>query len=165
MAKQKTTLMSTTLLSRSKAMLISATTTLARRRMHQDRKIPMAPALVKELKQESLKSNSVWVFAKQDGDHLSYNSFRSMWRIIETRSTTKRELNGRELVERTLDFDVHPHLLRHTCITRWFEQGLDLKEIQRLAGHASLNITLNVYTHYGEEERFAETAAKIRSAM
>lgn len=129
------------------------------------RKIPMAPALVKELKQESLKSNSVWVFAKQDGDHLSYNSFRSMWRIIETRSTTKRELNGRELVERTLDFDVHPHLLRHTCITRWFEQGLDLKEIQRLAGHASLNITLNVYTHYVEEERFAETAAKIRSAM
>ena len=64
---------------------------------------------------------------------------------------------------RTVDFDVHPHLLRHTCITRWFESGLDIKEVQYLAGHADPSITLGIYTHYMAQERRKETAAKIRA--
>ena len=32
-----------------------------------------------------------------------------------------------------------------------------------MAGHSTLELTLNIYTHYNEEERFAETAAKIRA--
>ena len=66
---------------------------------------------------------------------------------------------------RTLDFDVHPHLLRHTCITRWFEQGLDIKEIQYLAGHSSVDITLEIYTHYQGKARRQQTADKIRAAV
>lgn len=114
------------------------------------RTVPLPRTVIEELRQESLKSNSVWVFAKQDGSFHTYDSFRSLWYLVE---------------RRTQDFKVHPHLLRHTCITRWFEQGLDLKEIQRMAGHASLDVTLNVYTHYAEEERFAKTAAKIRGEV
>ncbi|MBR2582037.1 MAG: site-specific integrase [Oscillospiraceae bacterium] len=128
------------------------------------RRIPITNELLAVLRDEKEKSASLWVFSMQDGNFLSYDSFRSLWFIVETRQVSKRKGTGkrRELVERTLDFDVHPHLLRHTCITRWFEQGLDLKEIQRMAGHASLDITMRVYTHYMEEERFAATAAKIR---
>ena len=116
--------------------------------MNSKRTIPITWALRDELKKAMGESNSVWVFAMQDGSFVSYSSFRSMWSSVERRAT---------------DFKVHPHLLRHTCITRWFEQGLDIKEIQYLAGHASLDITLGVYTHYLKEERFAETAAKIRA--
>ena len=65
-------------------------------------------------------------------------------------------------VERSIDFSVHPHQLRHTCITRWFRSGLDLKEVQYLAGHASIEMTLRVYTHYEKEARAVETAEKIR---
>lgn len=126
------------------------------------RRIPLPEEAMDVLRAEKAKSNSLWVFSKQDGNFHTYDSFRSLWYIVETRQVSKRKPHGRELVERTLDFDVHPHLLRHTCITRWFEQGLDLKEIQRMAGHSSLDITLNIYTHYNEEERFEETAAKIR---
>ncbi|MBQ6397383.1 MAG: site-specific integrase [Oscillospiraceae bacterium] len=131
------------------------------------RKIPLPKEAMEVLRREQLNSKALWVFPKQDGDFLSYDSFRSMWYLVETRQISKRKGTGkrRELVERTLDFDVHPHLLRHTCITRWFEQGLDLKEIQRMAGHSSLELTLNVYTHYNEEERFEETAAKIRGEV
>ena len=127
------------------------------------RTIPLPWGVVDELKGEQAKSKSLWVFSMQDGSHLSNNSFRSLWRIIETRTVSKVSANRRELVPRTLDFSVHPHLLRHTCITRWFEQGLDIKEIQYLAGHASVDLTLKIYTHYVKAERFTETAAKIQA--
>ena len=39
---------------------------------------------------------------------------------------------------RSLDFHVTPHQLRHTYITRLFESGLDIKEIQYLAGHTTI---------------------------
>lgn len=129
------------------------------------RTIPLPWPVVDELRKAQQQSGSMWVFSKSDGDYLSYNSFRNLWGIVDRRCTTKRKVNGREFVTRTLDFSVHPHLLRHTCITRWFEQGLDIKEIQRLAGHATVEITLAIYTHYLEQERAKETAEKIRAAV
>ena len=130
---------------------------------HAHRTIPLPWSVVEELRREQSKSQSLWVFPKQDGQFLSYNSFRALWAIIERRTVGKVSVNQRENVKRSLDFDVHPHLLRHTCITRWFEQGLDIKEIQYLAGHATPDITLRIYTHYVKAERFAETAAKIQA--
>ena len=46
-------------------------------------------------------------------------------------------------------------------MTRWFEQGLDIKEIQYLAGHSTVDITLDIYTHYMNKERGKKTAEKI----
>ena len=66
---------------------------------------------------------------------------------------------------RTLDFPVTAHQLRHTYITRLFESGLDIKEIQYLAGHSSVEMTLKVYTHYQRESRQEETAKKVFSAF
>ena len=126
------------------------------------RTIPLPWPAVEVLKKEKAAAKSVWIFSKQNGDHHSYDSFRALWRLIDYRSTVKRKAQQREIVERTLDFSVHPHLLRHTCVTRWFEQGLDIKEIQYLAGHATEEITLRIYTHYRHQQRHEETANKIR---
>ena len=41
--------------------------------------------------------------------------------------------------------DVTFHDLRATCITEWFEQGMMPHEVQRLAGHASIETTMNYY--------------------
>lgn len=129
------------------------------------RTIPLPWNVIQELKEVKANSTSVWVFSMQNGSYLSYNSFRSLWRLIDYRTVEKVSVDRRELVTRTLDFDVHPHLLRHTCITRWFEAGLDVKEIQYLAGHANSEITMDVYTHYMELQRREETARKIRNAV
>ena len=55
------------------------------------------------------------------------------------------------------------HDLRATCITEWFEQGLMPHEIQRLAGHSSIEITMKYYVGYREtmidRARQASTAA------
>ena len=42
---------------------------------------------------------------------------------------------------------VHPHALRHTFATRCFEKKMEPKVVQRLMGHSSISITLNIYTH------------------
>ena len=39
------------------------------------------------------------------------------------------------------EFDLHWHDLRHECASRWLEDGLDVREIQVLLGHAKLEIT------------------------
>lgn len=129
------------------------------------RTVPLPWAVIEELKAARAKSNSVWVFAMQDGQFLTYSSFRALWRIIDYRTVDKVVRDQRELVKRTLNFHVHPHLLRHTCITRWFEQGLDVKEVQYLAGHATVDITLNIYTHFMADQRLVDTAKKIRAAV
>lgn len=72
----------------------------------------------------------------------------------------------RKLIERELpDTHVTAHILRHTYITRLFEAGLDIKEIQYLAGHSTVDMTLRVYTHYDRLSRNAKTAEKVRGAL
>lgn len=58
-----------------------------------------------------------------------------------------------------------PHVLRHTYITRLFERGLDIKEIQYLAGHSDVQTTLSIYTHFDKQSRRDATFDKVRGAM
>jgi integrase len=111
------------------------------------RTIPLPWSVINELRAAKAGSKSVYVVPGPNGNHFSFSLSGYHWnRLMEN-----------------LPFDAHPHLMRHTRITRWFEQGLDLKEIQYLAGHTSLDMTLGVYTHYQAETRMKQTAEKIRA--
>ena len=52
------------------------------------------------------------------------------------------------------------HVLRHTYAARLFEAGLDIKEIQYLAGHSTVD-----NTHYDRRSREGKTAEKVGEAM
>lgn len=43
------------------------------------------------------------------------------------------------------------HTFRHTFATRCFENGIDAKTVQSYLGHASLKMTMDLYTHVTEE--------------
>ena len=61
------------------------------------------------------------------------------------------------LIERELpDTHVTAHILRHPYITRLFKAGLDIKELQYLAGHS---------THYDQCSREVQTAERVRDDL
>ncbi|MBQ9346751.1 MAG: site-specific integrase [Oscillibacter sp.] len=114
------------------------------------RDVPLSEELEEWLIRQKPHSHSQYVIAMQNHQPLTKSSYKSMGRLIE------RELP---------DTHVSAHILRHTYITRLFEAGLDIKEIQYLAGHSTVEMTLRVYTHYDRRSREAQTSLKVREAL
>lgn len=81
---------------------------------------------------------------------MTLSSYKSMWRHI---------------AKGLPDTHISAHTLRHTYITRMFEAGLDIKEVQYLAEHSTVDMTLRVYTHYDQRSRREKTAEKVREAL
>lgn len=48
------------------------------------------------------------------------------------------------------------HVFRHTFATRCFENGVDTKVVQSYLGHASLKMTMDLYTHVTEEKSMTD---------
>ena len=126
------------------------------------RVLPMGSPLKERLLLEKAKSRSPFVVSMLNGKSLTKSAFRALWLNVERRtagSGSVPRLLGATYgdVKVTLDFKTHPHQLRHTYITKLFEEGLDLKQVQYLAGHSKPEMTLRVYTHYRQKQRAAET--------
>lgn len=114
------------------------------------RNLPLSEELEAWLRKEKKVSHSKYVMAMKNHKPLTQSSYRTMWKLID------RELP---------DTHITAHILRHTYITRLFEAGLDIKEIQYLAGHSTVDMTLRIYTHYDRQAREAKTAEKVREAL
>lgn len=126
------------------------------------RDLPITPALEAELREMKANTNSMFVLHADNGGPMTRSSFRALWECVNRRKAdpTKKPRYGS--VERCIDFDVTPHLLRHTFLTRCFENGLDLKEVQYLAGHKTPELTMRIYLHYQQEERKKATFDKVK---
>ena len=82
------------------------------------------------------KKNSAF-FLNPDGGRLSE---RSIQRMLEKYA----KLAG-------IGKRVHPHMLRHTFATHLLDGGADLRVVQELLGHTSLNTT-QIYTHVTQSQ-------------
>lgn len=51
--------------------------------------------------------------------------------------------------------EITPHQLRHAFATILFDAGVDVKDAQDILGHASIQITRDIYTHIRQERRAA----------
>lgn len=127
------------------------------------RVVPIPYDLVAALRAEKAVTKSVFVLPRSDGQPYRANNFEAMWGQVTRRSGSEKREDARAPFVRT-HIHVTPHILRHTYATRCFEAGLDLKEVQHLLGHSSIQMTMEIYTHYCESVRRDETFDKARAA-
>ena len=51
-----------------------------------------------------------------------------------------------------VDFPIiSPHAFRHTFATRCLERGISPKVVQKILGHSTLSMTMDLYTHVSDE--------------
>lgn len=48
------------------------------------------------------------------------------------------------------------HILRHTFAIRCIEAGMMPKTLQKILGHSNIEITMNLYVHITEDEKYKE---------
>jgi integrase len=65
--------------------------------------------------------------------------------LIKTASTFGKQVGLEAVIAKSSYCDRIFHDLRATCITEWFERGMMPHEVQKLAGHASIDTTMKYY--------------------
>ena len=95
---------------------------------------------------------------KEQNDYLFVTKFNTPLNSVIYSDAIKAVIRQINLM-RPLDdqFEVFSgHTLRHTFATRCFEAGIEPKVVQGYLGHASLKMTMDLYTHVTEEKAFME---------
>lgn len=144
------------------------------------RRIPLPPELSAMLRSKRGRKTTGPVIHDAHGKICSKQSFRKLWDAVRAREEheatvwengvkTRRVLHVGERIPKhnvtiALDFHPTPHMLRHTYITRLILSGANIKTVQYLAGHATVQITLDIYTHL-TENRPEDTQAAVLAAF
>jgi len=121
---------------------------------HQARSVPLPPWLAIELKELiDGRDPDDLVFTTQGGYPLRHSNFR---RHVWKPAVTAAGLTG-----------LTPHGLRHTAASLYIAAGTPPKVVQRILGHGSIAITLDLYGHlYPDEmDRWADRLGEIAERM
>lgn len=99
------------------------------------RTVPLVAGLVPIIEHWSTaKHPDQWLFAAPQGGPLS----ESNW---------KRSVRWSEATTKIGKPNLRVHDLRHTCASLWLGNGADPKVVQRILGHASAAMTMDLYGH------------------
>lgn len=93
------------------------------------------------LLQKNKAGKSEYLFLNSRGEPLTVRGLEYILKQVE-------EKTGKRI-------GLHPHELRHSFATKMLEKGADLRLIQEILGHASINST-QVYTHLSQKDITAE---------
>lgn len=127
------------------------------------RNIPILPPLQKMFTVLEARGNTQGLICRNaTGGDVTKSAYRSNWEYYW--SMLEQIYNGRDPVGAGRRTDRYPpdwkylpkvdkYDLRHTFCTTLFEADVDVKTAQYLMGHASLDMTLKIYTHLSEQKQ------------
>lgn len=102
------------------------------------RDVPVSPDLLARLKDAAAgKPRDAYLMPDPDGNAWTRHKWRPVWNKV--RATTGIP-----------DFDTHE--LRHTAVSWAIHAGANIKTVQRMVGHASAAMTLDVYGHLWDDD-------------
>ena len=84
-----------------------------------------------------------------NGKHNDYLIINNRGNKITTRGI--EDIIDKCIQKSSLNHKISPHTLRHTFATLLLNEGMDIREVQELLGHARLSTT-SIYTHVSNEE-------------
>ncbi len=110
-----------------------------------ERTIPMTEKLKETL--SKLEKRSEYVFATKDGNKRENNALTVLKRVLKkVIADVHPDWNNKKQKEELtlLDF----HALRYTFCTELIKNGVDIKTVQKIMGHADITTTLGIYAQY-----------------
>lgn len=94
------------------------------------------------------------VFTTINGNPVGGSTFRNMMARIIRNINIDREL---ENPDNFVEFkDCTMHSLRHTFATRCIENGVNPKTLQKILGHSTIQVTMDLYVHVVDDYMFSE---------
>lgn len=92
------------------------------------------------------------VFTKPKGTPYQVGDIRRFLnRIVEEINKEETAQAEKERREPVLMAHVHPHALRHSFATRAIENNMPPKTLQKIMGHAKLELTMDLYVHVTDQ--------------
>jgi integrase len=104
---------------------------------------PPAVAALREHKKRQLEERMRLAGLWQDQNLIFPNEAGRTFNPSNLRNRSFRRIKARANVREDLRF----HDLRHTCATLLLSEGVNVKVVSEMLGHASVTITLNTYSH------------------
>ena len=93
---------------------------------------------------DELETDTNFLFVKlkgaNKGEPLEYTDVQSLFKRLKQKT----------------GIDAHPHLLRHTHASIYYQTTKDVKLVQERLGHAQIQTTMDMYVHQTDEEIRAE---------
>ncbi|PTJ88007.1 tyrosine-type recombinase/integrase [Staphylococcus simulans] len=101
---------------------------------------------------DEVSTSSEFLFIKIRGKHvgdpLDYNDVNSIFKRLKKKT----------------GINVHPHLLRHTHATIFYNKSKNIKQVQERLGHSNIQTTMDLYIH-NDDQLIRENWEKVKDSF
>ena len=135
---------------------------------HSKRRVPLTDEAISILKNQKIVQNKLkakskdwntnWdglVFTTINGNPVGSSTFRMMMIRIVNNINLDRKCSSEDGTYEEFKH-AYMHALRHTFATRCIENGIQPKTLQKILGHSTLAVTMDLYVHVTDDHIFEE---------